>query len=324
MITWGINALNHDASIAVFNNDNLVFFGRSSTHTGVIGEQHLCSGLLKAAFNAGYKGPDKIVWYERPWLKKLRQLRAGQYHWALDMDELPRRYLKSWKLGYAPVSYVPHHLSHAAAGFLTSPFEDATVVVLDAIGEFESATIWQGQGTDLKKVWSRSYPTSLGLFYSAFTHLLGYTPVREEHLLQQLSKSGKSTDRYYGWIESLWEDDWHLKYNLHKGIQDWPYPITEDQRADIAATVQSIFETRAQEIMNTAKDLGKSKNLVYMGGCAMNSKFNERLPNQWDGLWSLPIPGDASSAIGCVLWDKKIRIEWTGDVAKHLQIKYNN
>ena len=323
MITWGINALNHDASVAVFKDNNLAFFGRSSTYTGVPGDQHLCSALLKDAFNIG-GGPDKIVWYERPWLKKLRQIRAGQYHWAFDLDELPSRYLKKLKLGYAPISYVSHHRSHAAAGFLTSPFTEATIVVLDAIGEFESATIWQGRGTDLKKVWSRSYPTSLGLYYSAFTKLLGFKPVGEEHLLQKLSTTSTAKDQHYGWIESLWSTDWRLRYNLHKGVEDWPYPVTDENRANIAATVQSIFEKRVQEVMNIAKDLSGSNNLVYMGGCAMNSKFNERLPNQWDGLWSLPIPGDASSAIGCVLWNKKIRIDWKDGVAKHLQIKYNN
>lgn len=323
MITWGINALNHDASIAVFNNSNLAFFGRSATYTGIPGDQRLCSRLMIEAIESTNSGPDNIVWYERPWLKKFRQLRAGQFHWAFDLDELPSRYLKSLKLGYAPISYVPHHLSHAAAGFLTSPFEEATVVVLDAIGEFESATIWKGQGTDLKKIWSRSYPTSLGLFYSAFTHLLEYTPVKEEHLLQQLSKEGVARDKYFGWIESLWGPNWKLNYNLHRGVPDWPYTIDDKNKADIAATVQSIFETRVQEVMNIAKDLNKSNNLVYMGGCAMNSKFNERLPNQWNGLWSLPIPGDASSAIGCVLWNKKIRINWPNNVVKHLQIKYN-
>jgi len=184
MITWGINALNHDISIAVFEGHQLKRF---ETVKGVDSD----SGIIhRALTSSAGRGPSVIAWYERPWLKKTRQLYAGQYSAAMDMSVLPNKWLKENKLGYAKVKYFPHHKSHAAAGFLTSPFEEATVVVLDAMGEWESATIWQGRGTELKKVWSRSYPNSLGMFYSAFTQLIGYKPVAEEHLLQRDSELG--------------------------------------------------------------------------------------------------------------------------------------
>jgi carbamoyltransferase len=322
MITWGINALNHDASIAVFDNNQLKFWKRSSEYTGQPGDDQINGDLIRDAFrSASDRGPDHIIWYERPWLKKTRQTYAGQWGWALDLDELPTRYLKKFNLGYARISYMPHHLSHAAAGFLTSPFDEATVVVLDAIGEWESATIWKGKGTRLEKVWSRSYPTSLGLFYSAFTHLIGLTPVREEHKLQQLSDQGDS-DRFYEKIKSYWRDDWTIRTNLHKGVRDWG-PIAESDSADIAAATQRVFEEKADEVMRWAKVLTSSDNLVYMGGCAMNSKFNTRLPKQWQGIWSLPIPGDSSSAIGAVLYKKQIRMRWDMNLAKHVPLVYN-
>ena len=322
MITWGINALNHDASIAVFDNDELKFWKRSSEYTGQPGDDQLNSDLIRDSFkSAGDRGPDQIIWYERPWLKKTRQAFAGQWGWALDFDEIPTRYLKKFGLGYSKISYMPHHLSHAAAGFLTSPFDEATIVVLDAIGEWESSTIWKGQGTKLEKVWSRSYPTSLGLFYSAFTHLIGLKPVREEHKLQQLSGQG-NPDRFYEKVKSYWRDDWTIRANLHKGIQDWG-PIDQSDSADIAAAAQKVFEEKADEVMRWAKILTSSNNLVYMGGCAMNSKFNSSLPDHWQGVWSLPIPGDSSSAIGAVLYKKQIRMRWDGGLAKHIPLVYN-
>lgn len=324
MITWGINALNHDASIAVLTGGELKFWQRASEFTGIKGDDKLNSQLIRAALNAGGgHGPTNIVWYERPWLKKTRQLYAGQYKWAFDLDELPSRYLKKCNLGYSKLHYMPHHLSHAAAGFLTSPFEDAVVVVLDAMGEWESATIWQGQGTDLKKLWSRSYPTSLGLFYSAFTDLVGLKPVGEEHILQQWSDRG-DPNRFGDTVYSYWKEGWKLKYNLHKGVQNWPHPINSDQdRYDIAAAVQAIFELQASEIMNIAFDLSDSTNLVYMGGCAMNSKFNELIEDNWNGIWSLPIPGDAASSIGAALYFEKVRHQYKGDMPKHIEIKVN-
>jgi|APGre2960657373_1045057.scaffolds.fasta_scaffold00352_5 carbamoyltransferase len=310
MITWGINALNHDASIAVVSNGKLTFWKKSSEFSGIQGDDKLHYDLIKEAISASnYLGPSTVVWYEKPWLKKLRQIRAGQWDWACNLNELPSRYLKTVNLGYSKISYMPHHKSHAAAGFLTSPFEEATIVVLDAIGEWESATIWNGRGTELTKLWSRSYPTSLGLFYSAFTDLIGLKPLGEEHILQQRSELGDEK-RYAKDVATYWNKNWELTRNLHKGVTDWPHEIKTDQdRHDIAAAVQLIFEYQADWVMLKARELSTSKNLVYMGGCAMNSKYNKYMSMQWDDIWTLSVPGDASSSLGAALYYQQARVQ---------------
>jgi len=322
MITWGINALNHDASIAVIKDRSLVFWHRSSEYTGIKGDDKLCSSLIRDALHAsGGHGPSDIVWYERPWIKKTRQLRAGQYHWAFNLSDIPKIYLRKFNLKYPKLHYVPHHLSHAAAGFLTSPYDEATVVVLDAIGEWESATIWHAKGTDFTKLWSRSYPTSLGIFYSAFTDLIGYKPLGEEHLLQQLSDQGDPR-RFYRDVRSYWRNRWYLRTNLHKGVRDWPhgFDISEEDKKDIASAVQMVFEEQAEHVMSVARALSHSRNLVYMGGCAMNSKYNERMIHGWDDVWSLPVPGDSASAIGAALYHEKLRIKWNQELPRHIKV----
>ena len=321
MITWGINALNHDASIAVMVGNEVKYWHRSQEFSNQPGDPLLNSTLIKQAIGAsGEQGPNQIVWYERPWLKKLRQLRAGQWSWAFNLEELPSRYLRKLNLDYAPIRYVPHHLSHAAAGFLTSPFDQATVVVLDAIGEFESASIWHAQGTSLTKLWSRSYPTSLGLFYSAFTDLIGLKPLGQEHVLQAMSVKG-DPHRYMGQILCYWTSHWQLSQNLHRGVLDWPHAIvTEQDRCDIAAAVQAVFELQAQRVFTQARHLGSSNNLVYMGGCAMNSQFNQTLPLQWSRIWSLPQPGDSASSLGAALYHTQSRHSWSGPLAQHCPI----
>ena len=321
MITWGINALNHDASIAVVKNKKLIFWKRSSEYSDKHGDQELSTQLICDARKASGGVIDEIVWYENAWLKKTRQLYAGQYRWAFDHNELPKVYLKKLGIKYNKFKQVPHHLSHAAAGYLTSPFKEAVVVVLDALGEWESSTIWYVKGRKFEKVWSRKYPTSLGLFYSAYTDLLGYKPISQEHELQNLSMSGKYL-KYYLPVKEMWDDSWNLKTNLHKGVQNWKWNISEDDKKNIAASVQQVFEEQVQEVMDIAKDY--SDNLVYMGGCAMNSKYNKKLENQFKGIWSLPIPGDSASAIGCALYSQNTRIDWQGPIAKHIKIKYNN
>ena len=180
MITWGINSLNHGSSIAIFENNKLI-------HWQFFTEDEIPKLDLEY-FEFKYK-PEHIYWYERPWLKKTRQAYAGQWGRVFSLEDIPKLWLKANKI-HAPITYTPHHGSHAAAGYYTSPFNHCAIVVLDAIGEWETMSIWEGKHGEITKLWSNRYPQSLGLFYSAFTDLINLTPIKEEFKLQQLSEQG--------------------------------------------------------------------------------------------------------------------------------------
>jgi len=313
MIQWGINALNHGHSIAVFNDGRLI-----NNYTGTSDE--LESPTTVSAL--GHGSPDRIFWYENPWLKKARQVYASQYKTALNLKVLPKRYMKQFK--YAPITYTKHHASHAAAGYYTSPFNHCAVVVLDAIGEFECATIWNCVHGEMKKVWSRSYPHSLGLFYSAFTQMIGLTPIRDEYVLQQMatlgdpSKFRKEVDNYFG------TGIIDLAYNFHRGVGNWDIGgWTVEDQCNLAAAVQERFELEVGKVMLKAKELTNADCLVYMGGCAMNSAANQKVVEpMFKYIWSLPNPGDPSSSIGAVAYHTKQRIwDYRWDPVKHIAIK---
>jgi carbamoyltransferase len=317
MIAWGINALNHGSSLAVFKDGQLV--SNESRK-----EDELDTSMITEALHRG--APDRIYWYERPWVKKARQLYAGQYRRAFDMSVLPRRYLNNIRLHYAPVTYTPHHASHAAAGYYTSPFNHAAVVVLDAIGEFECATIWNCVHGEMTKVWSRSYPNSLGLYYSAFTDFLGMTPIQDEYQLQKMAEQGDPS-QFLTYVRSYFNSGevLDLNTNFHRGVLHWDHNelTTLQEQCDLAAAVQQVFEEQVQSIMTTAKLFTNADCLVYMGGCAMNSQANKRVVEpMWKHIWSLPNPGDPSSSIGAVLYHTKQR-EWKYNfgVAKHIAIR---
>jgi carbamoyltransferase len=312
MIAWGINALNHGHSIAVFNDGRLV-----NNYSGT--NDQLESVTTVQALN--YGSPFRLFWYERPWIKKARQLYAGQYRTAFDLSVLPKKNTRQFH--YAPITYTPHHASHAAAGYYTSPFNHCAIVVLDAIGEFECATIWEGKHGEMRKVWRRSYPHSLGLFYSAFTKLIGLTPIKDEHLLQKMAEQGDKW-RYFKEVNKYISNTLNLNYNLHRGVLNWPYSIeTLQDQCDIAAAVQDAFEGQVGMIMLEARKLINTDCLVYMGGCAMNSAANKKFVEPaFKYRWSLPNPGDPSSSIGAVLYHTKQR-EWKyqWDPVKHIEIK---
>jgi carbamoyltransferase len=313
MIAWGINALNHGSSLAVFKDGKLI------SNKSSLNDELDPSAIFKALYHGG---PDRIFWYERPWLKKARQLRAGQYRRVFDLSVLPKQYLNKIKVHYAPITYTPHHGSHAAAGYYTSPFDHCAVVVLDAIGEFECATIWHCHHGEMTKVWSRSYPHSLGLFYSAFTHALGMTPIRDEYQLQQMSEKGNPKIFYYR-VKKYFTGLLELNYNFHKGVTDQEFYIDSiEDECNLAAAVQLVFEEQIELIMNKAKELTGSDCLVYMGGCAMNSKANKIVVEpMFKYIWSLPNPGDPSSSIGAVLYHTKHRVRQDLGVVKHIEIR---
>jgi carbamoyltransferase len=102
-----------------------------------------CQGLVDEV--AKY-GPETVAYYERPWAKQTRQWYAGQ---GIDWDKLTTKQILRKQLGgqIEPdrVLSFNHHLSHAAAGFQTSPYEHATVVVIDAIGEWDTISIWAAE-----------------------------------------------------------------------------------------------------------------------------------------------------------------------------------
>jgi len=304
MITWGISANSHDAALAVFTNDGLEFASHSERFSGVKNDAHLNTALIDYAKQ--YGEPDEVIWYERPFRKTLRQIRAGQ-GWNYRENNI-KHYLKSYGIT-APVKYTSHHHSHAAAGYYTSPFNDATIVCIDSIGESETLTVWEGKGTKLKQVYSQGYPNSVGLWYSAMTQRIGLKPNEDEYILMGMAAYGdpkRLYDEVYNMFERIDGVDIRYKDNLHRGCKHWKSELTTEQDMfDIAAATQKTYEFTLEQILEWAKKNTKSNNLVLMGGCALNCSANHLAYKYFDDVWIMPNPGDAGSAIGAVLAHKK-------------------
>jgi len=299
MISWGISANSHDAALAVFADEKLVFASHSERYSGIKNDRDLCKELVADAKRFGY--PEKVYWYERPFLKSLRQLYAGQ-GWK-GRDNNIDIYMARYEID-APIIYTDHHLSHAAGGYYTSGFDDACVVVIDAIGEFETFTIWEGKGTKLNKRFSKSYPYSMGLFYSAMTQRIGLKPNEDEYILMGMAAYGdpkKHIQRIYDDFFKGPYDSFKMKRNLHRGCIDWAPDLIIKDSFDIAAAVQRLYEEWLDEILVKARLMVDSDNLVLMGGCALNCSANRLTGEYYGKTWIYPNPGDAGSAIGTVL-----------------------
>lgn len=329
MISWGITANAHDASIAVFDGDELKFAAHSERSSGVKNDPYLNETIIQQALEVGGH-PRQVMWYENHWKKRARQIWAGQYKTAftkqLPVQTMANFHINCLSPGMDSVDFdmqdarfyhTNHHHSHAAAGWYTAPFDNGAVLVIDAIGEFETLTMWQGNGNKLKKRFSQSYPNSVGLWYSAMTQRCGLKPNEEEYILMGMAAVG-DPNRF---ARKIFEDFFHplengslkvrLKHNLHRGCLWWARELnTVQDIADIAAGTQLVYEWIFTHLVRTTAELTGEKNIVLMGGCALNCVANGIAFKFFDQVWIMPNPGDAGSSVGAVLAYKKKKIEY--------------
>ena len=309
MIIWGITALGHDASITVISNGNILFAAHSERYSRIKNDENLNKEIINEALNFGQ--PDKIIWYEKPVVKKVRQAVAGQWTEVWDKNKLPKNYLKNFFDKVPPIEYALHHESHAAAGAFTSPFREAAIVVLDAIGEFNTCSVWKYEHPNkLKKIRVANYPHSFGLLYSAFTQRCNLKPNEEEYIMMGMSAYGKP--RYVhnikiDFIDSIYP--FRLKSNPHIGIGDY---LPNASHEDIACSIQAIADEVIVEYCSKALvDVG-SRNLVFMGGVALNCVSNEKLLDICDSIWIMPNPGDAGNSLGAAALGHGGVVHWDG------------
>ena len=143
MIKWGISAYNHNAAISVVKDDQILFASESERYSGIKNDSNIPDNMIKEVLE--YGEPDQIHWYENQLLKNIRRLYAGQKWKKLDIHPWIKR---------KRIRYHGHHETHARAGFYTSPFDSATVLVVDAIGEFNTTSIWHATNKHLTKFWT--------------------------------------------------------------------------------------------------------------------------------------------------------------------------
>lgn len=303
MIILGVNETTHDAAVTLIEDGNILFAGHAERYSKEKNDWFTNDKLIEDALR--YGKPDLIAYYEKPLLKKSRIAISGGFG-----GDSPR-YINHPELKDLPVKTFKHHYSHAAAGYYTSRFQDATIVVLDAIGEWNTSTIWVGEGDRIRQVYKKNYPFSFGLFYSAFTQLLGLKPNEEEYIMMGMAAYGKA-NKYYKKVNSYFDSIKSQKYNFHKGILDWDEEVNDRNKFDIAAAVQRVYEQRLVEFMEFAVNKTGKHNLVFMGGCALNASANTKLWDIFSDVWIMPNPGDAGSSLGAAAAAYGKHLTWRG------------
>ena len=210
--TIGFSEGFHDAGICILSDTKIKFASHSERYSGIKNDKWLHNDLLK--YLSCKECKTTTAYYEKPFLKNLRRLYAGQ-----------KRQKPRLKYDYN----FSHHESHAAAGYYTSPFDDCNILVIDAIGEWDTISIWEGNKNKLKKIKSWKYPYSLGLLYSAITKRIGLKPNEDEYITMGMSAFG----------EPIYDLEYLLWENNIKGVGDI---FTNARNEDLAASIQNLYE----------------------------------------------------------------------------------
>ena len=210
-----------------------------------------------------------------------------------------------------------HHASHAAAALMTRPKdwdrEDCVCVVIDGIGEFRSAAIYN---SNLELVWEMTFQKSIGYLYAHFTDKcgLGLHSNNDEYVVMGLSSYGTPTHWQEVYEMFLNIEEWDLANVKEKtsGISKWQdiyqYKLhhldsmveylqthcatVEDQ----AASLQRMTTEVILDIMKQARKYGKK--LCYSGGVAQNIVSNSKVAELFDDMWVDLNPGDGGASLG--------------------------
>ena len=295
---------------------------------------------------------DAVVFYERPMLKFDRiltcALRAFPQSWRAFPKAMKNslgekvwmRGIISSHLGVAgsKVLFTEHHQSHAAAAFLTAPTRRAAIMTADAVGEWATLSVGDGERvangpTTIRRFREIRFPDSLGMLYSTFTAYLGFKVNEDEYKVMGLAAYGRPTlaeqvrklirrtpdgafalDLDYFEFHSTAERSYSSRFVELFGPPRSPYePIdldsAEGQRfADCAASVQRVLEDTLVSIARALHQETGLPDLCLGGGVALNGVANARLLSEsgFERVVVPPAPGDAGCAIGAALYCDRI------------------
>ena len=342
----GISAYYHDSAACLLSDGVIVAAAQEERFTRKKGDaafpEHAVAYCLRSA-GITVKDLTHVGFYDKPLLKFERILetylgvapkgfrsflKAGPL-WIKEKLFMDRQLREA--LGYdGEILYAEHHESHAASAFFPSPFEEAAILTMDGVGEWATASLGVGRGSDLALLRELHWPDSLGLLYSAFTYQTGFKVNSGEYKVMGLAPYGepKYVDRIYRELIDLKEDGsftLNQKYfnylsgltmtsgvfdDLFDGPPREPESKLTQREMDLARSIQVVCEEVMLRMARTLHRETGMENLCLAGGVALNCVGNGRILREgpFRRLWIQPAAGDAGGALGVaeLIWHRQL------------------
>ena len=352
MVILGISAYYHDSAAALIKDGVIIAAAEEERFNRVKhfnGFPELACRFCLSYASLTLNDVDKVVFYEKPFLKFERILRThinyapktlGSFLtsmpiWLkekLDMRKTIQKELKRvFGISYKNIGFCLHHLSHAALANYISPYNKCAILVVDAVGEDSTTSIYKVEDGRYKLLESQQFPHSLGLLYSAFTYYLGFKVNSDEYKVMGLAPYGDKDSAEYKKIRNTItnnlvniHDDGCISLNdrefafTHKNrmVDDerWkilfgipmrmPNGFIERIHMNMALAIQDITEEVLNKMVAHAISITGEKKVCIVGGCALNCAAIGKLKEHFgvNNIYVPFAPGDDGAAIGCATY----------------------
>jgi carbamoyltransferase len=343
----GISAFYHDSAGCLLRDGEIVAAAQEERFTRKKGDPSFPVHAIDYCLREGSIEARELAcvgFYDKPLLKFERILetylgvaprgfrsflQAGPL-WVKDKLYMDRQIRDA--LGYdGELLYAEHHESHAASAFFPSPFEQAAILTMDGVGEWATASIGVGKGSDIELLDELYWPDSLGLLYSAFTYYTGFKVNSGEYKVMGLAPYGepKYVDLIYDELVDLREDGsftLNQKYfdyltgltmtngsfnDLFGGPPRVPETKISQREMDLARSIQEVCEEIVLRMVRTVHGKTPQENLCLAGGVALDCVANGRVLREgpFKRIWIQPAAGDAGGALGVaqLIWHRHCR-----------------
>ncbi|MCP4611401.1 MAG: carbamoyltransferase [Planctomycetes bacterium] len=338
----GISAFYHDSAAAFVRDGEIIAAAQEERFTRIKHDSQFPTNAVEYCLKAGKltaEEIDYVVFYEKPLRKFERLLETyigyaprgfkqffmGMPIWLRQKLHLPREMDEALKKKFkGRYVFTEHHESHAASAFFPCPYDEAAILTMDGVGEWDTASFGTGKGNKVELTDVMHFPHSLGLLYSAFTYFTGFRVNSGEYKLMGLAPYGepKYSELILEKLLDLKEDgsfrlDMSYFPYCHKTVMtDSKFaqlfggparkpesPLTQ-REMDIAASIQVVTEEIMLRAVKHVHSKTGMKNLVLAGGVALNCVGNGRILREgpFDNIWIQPAAGDAGGALGAALF----------------------
>lgn len=336
----GISCGYHDSAAALIKDGKVLGACEEERFTGIKHDSSFPVNTIKWLYNEfKIDGSDihSIAFYDNP-KKKLKRIEKSVKRGPLTQffnrgkiisrnkkkSETFEGQMKGITHGDVEIYYGDHHLSHVAYSYYTSPYDKASILSVDGVGEFETTTLYYAENNKISKLQQIDFPHSLGMLYSTFTAFLGFKPNEGEYKVMGLAPYG-NPNKYLSKFRKLYKtfDNGSFEVDMNYFTYDWsdthmfnaklgallgiPNRLPEEEltqeHKDLAATLQHEYEFLFFRLVDRLFALRSSNNLCLGGGCAYNGTANGKIlsKSNFKNLWIPPAPSDAGSAIGAAL-----------------------
>jgi carbamoyltransferase len=213
----------------------------------------------------------------------------------------------------APVSFLDHHLCHAASAYFTSGFDDAIVITQDGAGDGKCSRVYAVTNGSFQHLHSLDSYDSVGNYYAYVTHLCGFQAHKHEGKITGLAAYGQPNymnlfRRYVAQVDGEIRNVGRCFD--HSAIRKLMQELGENfSHEDLSATVQLLLEDTVTRYCDYWTRQSGKKNLALAGGVFANVKLNQRVHEleSVDSIFVHPGMGDEGLGVGAALFEENRR-----------------